>query len=182
MTPIPIWLGHGASGTAASMRPHVAGLRARGVEAHAVDLPRGSGERAVPAFRAAMLAQPPGYDAGDETARLASLAAGGHSFGGRVASMLAAETPLKALVLFSYPLHRPGFRDQLRTAHWPRLRCPMLFLSGDRDPFATIGLLREQVATLANAELVVYPGLGHGLAPVLDDALDRVAAFLQSLA
>jgi hypothetical protein len=28
---------------------------------------------------------------------------------------------------------------------------------------------------------VTYPKLGHGLLPVLDDALDRVAAFLGGL-
>jgi hypothetical protein len=34
---------------------------------------------------------------------------------------------------------------------------------------------------LAHAELVTYKGLGHGVKPVLDDALDRVAAFVQSI-
>ena len=34
-----IVLAHGASGTAASMRPHVDGLRARGTDALAIDLP-----------------------------------------------------------------------------------------------------------------------------------------------
>jgi hypothetical protein len=99
-----------------------------------------------------------------------------------MASMLAAQTPVRGLVLFSYPLHRPGFPDQMRTEHWPRIACPVLLLSGDRDPFARIDLLRATVPTLARAELVVYPGLGHGLLPVLDDALDRVAGFLRALA
>src|SRR4029077_6048443 len=64
-------LGHGASATAASMRPHVEGLRARGVEAEAVDLPKGRAERAVEVFAAA--AAPLGGAA----------VVGGHSYGGR---------------------------------------------------------------------------------------------------
>src|SRR5437868_1465677 len=49
---------------------------------------------------------------------------GGHSYGGRQASMLAAEKPdlADALLLLSYPLHPPRKPDQLRTAHFPQLR------------------------------------------------------------
>ncbi len=166
-------LGHGASGSAATMAPHVAGLRAREIDARAVDLPRGRAERAIPVF-AAILAADPG------------IALGGHSFGGRVASLAAAEAcdagrPPRALVLLSYPLHAPGRADDwdARTAHWPRISCPVILLSGTSDPFATPALLERAVAErLPAAELVTYPRLGHGLASVLDDALDRVAAFV----
>ena len=160
-------LGHGASGTAESMRPHVEGLRRRGIDAAALDLPRGSAERAMPRFVEA---------AGDA---LAATAIGGHSYGGRVASMVAAEHTVAALVLLSYPLHRPGHPEELRTAHWPGIRCPVLLLSGESDPFARLDLLREAVKLLPDATLHTYPRVGHGVAPVLDDALDRVAAFLQ---
>jgi pimeloyl-ACP methyl ester carboxylesterase len=54
----------------------------------------------------------------------------------------------------------------------------VLFLSGDRDPFAKIDLLRRSVSTLRNADLVVYPGMGHGLVSVRQDAAARIAAFL----
>jgi hypothetical protein len=57
----------------------------------------------------------------------------------------------------------------------------VLLLSGESDPFARIGLLRESVGLLARAELVTYAGIGHGVTPVLDDALDRVAAFVASV-
>lgn len=167
-----LFLAHGASGGAATMRPHVEGLRARGVEAEAVQLPKGKAERAVPAYRAAVPAE------------LGAIV-GGHSYGGRVASLLVADEPGYAgLVLLSYPLHAPGrpeaWRD--RTSHWQRIGCPVLLLSGDRDPFARIELLREAVEQLPHHELVVYAGLRHGIGPRLDDALDRIAVFARSLA
>lgn len=172
-----LYLGHGASGTAASMAPHVAGLRARGIDARAVDLPKSKAERAVPVFAAFLDAE-------------ATVAIGGHSFGGRVASLAAADAcdagrPPLALVLLSYPLHAPGRAADwdARTAHWPRITCPVLLLSGTSDPFARLALQQRAVAErLPSAELVTYPRLGHTLAPVLVDALDRIAAFVEQAA
>ena len=48
---------------------------------------------------------------------------GGHSYGGRQASMLAAADPgvTEALLLLSYPLHPPRKPTELRTAHFPKL-------------------------------------------------------------
>jgi predicted alpha/beta-hydrolase family hydrolase len=167
-----IYLGHGASGSAASMKPFVDGLARRGIPGMAVDLPKRKAEDAVPAWRAAV---PEGAD----------VAVGGHSYGGRVASLAAAEpgTGYVALVLFSYPVHPPGApeRGPARVAHWPRIACPVLLLSGESDPFARIELLRSAVPLLPNAELVTYPRLGHTLKPVLEDVLDRVATFLQAI-
>jgi uncharacterized protein len=169
---IHVYIGHGASGNAASMKAHVDGLRRRGVEATAIDLPKKKAEDAVPALRA-IVPDGPG------------IAVGGQSFGGRVASLAAAEpdTSYAALVLFSYPLHAPGNQAawDARTSHWPAIRCPVLLLSGEADPFARLDLLRGAVPRLANAELVTYPRLGHTLKPVLEDALDRAAAFLLAL-
>ena len=42
-----------------------------------------------------------------------------------------------------------------------------------------IELLTAAVPLLRDAELHTYPRLGHSLKPVLDDALDRAAAFLR---
>jgi predicted alpha/beta-hydrolase family hydrolase len=111
------------------------------------------------------------------------VAVGGQSYGGRVASLAAAEpdAAYAGLVLLSYPLHRPGRPTELRTEHWPAVRCPVLLLSGEADPFARIDLLRGAVKGLKRAELVTYPRLGHTLKPVLDDAIDRIAAFLRQL-
>ena len=55
----------------------------------------------------------------------------------------------------------------------------MLLLSGERDPFAKLDLLRSEVKKLAHAELVTYPGLGHGLLPVVEDASDNISGFLR---
>lgn len=169
---IHAYLGHGASGTAASMAPFVDGLRARGIEADAVDLPKRRAEDAVEAWRAAVPDGP-------------RTVAGGHSYGGRVASLAtAAGAGYAGLVLFSYPLHAPGQpeRTEARIAHWPSIDCPVLLLSGEADPFARIELLRTGVGLLPDAELVTYPRLGHTLVPVLEDVLDRVRVFIERLA
>ncbi len=172
-------LGHGASGNAASMAPWVRGLAARGIEATAIDLPKGKAERAVPVFAAAIAAQ------------AGRVVPGGHSFGGRVSSLAAAALleargggSLAGLLLLSYPLHRPGAPDtwRERTSHWPVLRLPVLLLSGESDPFARLDLLREAVALLPEGRLITYPRVGHGLAPVLDAALGEAAAFARSVA
>ena len=105
--------------------------------------------------------------------------AGGHSYGGRVASMAALTTTYAALLLLSYPLHRPGHPQTLRTEHWPEIPCPVLMLSGESDPFAKLALLEQSVELLPQGRLITFPGVGHGLLPVLDEAMDRVAAFLR---
>jgi uncharacterized protein len=169
---VRLYLGHGASGTAASMAPFVEGLARRGVAATALDLPKRTAEDAVPVWRS-LVPDGPGS------------AVGGHSYGGRVASLAAAEPDAgyAALVCFSYPLHPPSRpeRTEARVAHWPRIACPVLLLSGESDPFARIELLRAAVPLLPNAELVTYPRLGHTLKPVMSDLLDRVAAFLAAI-
>jgi predicted alpha/beta-hydrolase family hydrolase len=145
------------------MRRHVAGLRARGLAAEAVDLPRGRAERAAPVFAA--LAGP-------------DVVAGGHSFGGRAASLAAAEAEFAGLVLFGFPL---ADRAEERTAHFPRIRCPVLVLNGEADELSPIAVLRERVALLPRGRLVAYPGAGHGLEGVLDAALDAAADFVSKL-
>jgi pimeloyl-ACP methyl ester carboxylesterase len=57
----------------------------------------------------------------------------------------------------------------------------VLFLSGESDPFARIDLLKASVRKLPGAELVTFPGVGHGLLTVVDAAMDRVAAFVRQL-
>jgi predicted alpha/beta-hydrolase family hydrolase len=73
------------------------------------------------------------------------LLAGGHSFGGRMTSTAASESPLdgvRGLVFFSFPLHQPGKPDTKRADHLSAVTVPMLFLSGTRDEMADPDLLR----------------------------------------
>ncbi len=108
---------------------------------------------------------------------------GGHSYGGRQASMLAAEDPALArgLLLLSYPLHPPEKPTQLRTAHFLNLHTPAVFVHGSRDPF---GSLEEMQAALrlvpAPAELLTIEGAGHDLGRNHEAVAQRaLAAFLK---
>ncbi len=91
---------------------------------------------------------------------------GGHSYGGRQASMLAAEDPpvADALLLLSYPLHPPEKPQQLRTAHLPKLQAPALFVHGSRDPFGSLDEIRAALALIpAPVDLLAIEGAGHDL-------------------
>jgi predicted alpha/beta-hydrolase family hydrolase len=91
---------------------------------------------------------------------------GGQSYGGRQASMLAAETPGLAdrLLLLSYPLHPPGKREQLRTAHFPKLHAPTFFVHGLKDPFGSTEEFKSAIGLLPGpARLLEIEGAGHDL-------------------
>lgn len=91
---------------------------------------------------------------------------GGHSYGGRQASLLAAVEPdlAEALLLLSYPLHPPDKPDQMRTQHFPSLRTPALFVSGERDGFGTREELESALKVIpAPKELMMIEGAGHEL-------------------
>jgi len=109
---------------------------------------------------------------------------GGHSYGGRQATMLAAEAPevADALLLLSYPLHPPDRPDKPRTHHFPALRTPSLFVQGAKDPFGTIEEMRAALHMIpARKELLALDGLGHDLARGHFDVaqLPRLLAALQ---
>jgi len=90
---------------------------------------------------------------------------GGHSYGGRQASMLLADDPAlaAALLLQSYPLHPPGRPHDLRTAHLPRLRTSSLFVHGRDDPFATAAELESARALVPASTRVLSVEAGHDL-------------------
>jgi uncharacterized protein len=91
---------------------------------------------------------------------------GGQSYGGRQATMLAADEPglVEALLLFSYPLHPPGKPERLRTEHFPRLRIPALFVQGTADPFGSIAELRQAVSLIpAPVQVMPIERAGHDL-------------------
>jgi uncharacterized protein len=105
---------------------------------------------------------------------------GGHSYGGRMASMLLAADPnvVEALLLLSYPLHPPKKPQQMRTQHFPELRTSTLFVQGTKDEFATIDEIdaaRKLVA--GKSELLVIEGAGHSLGPKFAERI--VEAFVR---
>lgn len=86
------------------------------------------------------------------------LVTGGRSMGGRIASLVASQgaggspptdqgQQCAGLLLLGYPLHPAGRPEQLRTAHWPDLRVPILFVQGDRDALCRPDLLARERAT-----------------------------------
>jgi predicted alpha/beta-hydrolase family hydrolase len=91
---------------------------------------------------------------------------GGHSYGGRQATMLCAGEPdlVSGLLLFSYPLHPPRKPEQLRIQHLPNLRTPSLFVHGTRDPFGTVEEMTKALQLVsAKTELMKVEGAGHDL-------------------
>jgi len=93
---------------------------------------------------------------------------GGHSYGGRQATMLAAEEPgvADALLLLSYPLHPPHKPQAPRTGHFGSIQVPALFVHGERDTFGTSEEMRAALALIpARTDLAIVEGAGHSLHP-----------------
>ncbi len=111
--------------------------------------------------------------------------AGGHSYGGRMTSMVVADGSARvdALALFSYPLHPPGKPDRLRTEHLPRIGVPTVFTHGTSDPFGSIDELRAAAALIpAPTALVEITGARHDLGSrTLDVPVMAVDAALRLL-
>ncbi|MGF0115476.1 alpha/beta family hydrolase [Promicromonospora sp. Marseille-Q5078] len=126
----------------------------------------------------------------DEAARFAAglgvgterLLLGGRSYGGRMCSMAVAEgLPAAGLVLLSYPLHPPGKPERLRVEHLPQVTVPVLFVSGDRDPFGTPDELAEHAAAIPGpVTLVTLPG-AHDVRGKDDDVAAAVADWARTL-
>ena len=86
------------------------------------------------------------------------VAIGGRSLGGRIASLVADECAVQALICYAYPFHPPGRPDKLRTAHLVTLRTPTLILQGERDPFGN----RDEVAGYDLSPAVTGHWIGDG--------------------
>ena len=119
---------------------------------------RGSAERDQQGLRAAVAAM--------RRALAGRIFLGGHSYGGRQASMLAADEPglVEGLLLLSYPLHPPKRPDEVRKKHFPALRTPALFVSGERDGFGSKAEMEAALKLIpAKTELMMIAGAGHEL-------------------
>ena len=126
-----------------------------------------------------------------EAAPGARLVIGGRSMGGRMASLLAAEGyGCDGLVFLGYPLHPAGKPGQLRDAHLPKVRPPMLFVQGTRDALCDLSLLRPVLARLGTrATLHEIVGGDHGFevrksdgrsaASVLEEVIATTAVWIE---
>jgi predicted alpha/beta-hydrolase family hydrolase len=88
---------------------------------------------------------------------------GGKSMGGRIASQIAASgTEIDGLVFLGYPLHPPGRPDRLRAEHLSKVRAPMLFVEGTRDPFCPLETLYKVLEDVdAKTDVAVIEGGDH---------------------
>jgi predicted alpha/beta-hydrolase family hydrolase len=109
--------------------------------------------------------------------------AAGHSYGGRQASILAAEeaAAMDGLLLLSYPLHPPRRPDQLRIAHLPGIHVPAMFVHGTRDPFGTPDEMRGAVDLIPSRTLLkLVAGASHDLRKAAPEAIaSEFSAFVR---
>src|SRR5689334_2784546 len=161
-------LGHGASTTMRheTLRSIAAALADAGIATLRYNFPyaeHGTGRDSQPVCTATVRAA---VAAAHAAAPDLPLLAGGHSFGGRMTSTAAAESPLegvRGLVFFSFPLHQPGKPDTERAEHLAAVTVPMLFLSGTRDELAEMDLLRPVCVGLGGrATLHTVDTADHG--------------------
>ena len=106
------------------------------------------------------------------------LVLGGHSYGGRQASMLLADAPglAQGLLLLAYPLHPPGRPERRRTEHLITLRTPTVFVHGTRDPFGFIDELDEARGMMPGpTRLLAVRDAGHDLGARADAAFAKAA-------
>ncbi|KXO96249.1 alpha/beta fold hydrolase [Tsukamurella pseudospumae] len=111
---------------------------------------------------------------------------GGHSYGGRMASMAVGEPADGAalpdgLVLLSYPLHPPGRPEKARTAHLPGIEIPTVLVHGKRDPFASPEELAEAAELITGPTTIVEVAAAHDLAPAKSGAPARAADAIVAL-
>ncbi len=178
--------GAGADRNQSSLVALDAAATALGATVERMDFPYRRAGRRSPDREAVLLTS-----AREEAAALAERAGiepgrlilGGRSMGGRICSMAVAEgLPAAALVLVSYPLHPPGRPERLRTAHFPRLAVPCLFVSGTRDAFGTPAEIEAATSAIPGAVTHVWlDGKDHGLKGCDARVADAVADWLPGI-
>lgn len=187
-------LAHGAGGNRDQAMLRLLGeeLAGRGVRTVRIDLPFRRNRPKGPPSPSGQAADRAAFA---ETARLLDVQGpvlwGGHSYGGRMASMAVAEGPgpdaqgPDGLVLLSYPLHPPGRPEKARTAHLPDITVPTVLVHGRRDPFASPEELAEAAELITGPTTIVDVAAAHDLAPAKSGApakaADAVIALLDQL-
>ena len=174
---MPLFLfAHGAGGgmNFPFMTAVARGLEARGIGVVRFEFPYMKAGRRVPDREPVLLQA--WRDVVAEHGGGAAVAIGGKSMGGRMASMVADEAEVRALICFGYPFHPPGKPEQVRTAHLEHLRTPALILQGTRDPFGT----RDDVAGYRlskNIRVDWIEGGDHSLKGGLPRAIEAAVMF-----
>lgn len=193
---VTLLLGHGAGANQSSafMVMFADGLAARGIDTVTFNFLYAEQGRSAPdrkdkleaCYRAVIAAV-----SGKGKLKSNRLFIGGKSMGGRIASQVAAEQAdgLTGLVFLGYPLHPPGKPDQLRSEHLIKIRLPMLFLQGSRDPFGTTDELRPIIKKI-KASLYEIEGGDHSFKvpkrgpvsqqQVYESAQDEIARWIKN--
>ncbi|MEO8110254.1 MAG: alpha/beta family hydrolase [Ginsengibacter sp.] len=104
----------------------------------------------------------------------------GKSFGGRMSSQylaIHADSVVKGIIFYGFPLHPPGKPSAERAEHLKDVKQPMLFLSGTRDEFATLGLLENVCSSLKDATLIKIEGANHGFKAGKQNTMEMLVNF-----
>ena len=181
--------GAGAGQTHPFMVSCARGLTARGIDVITFDFPYMQQRRSVPdkapvlerCFREVI-------DDARRSDPEGTLFIGGKSMGGRIATHLAAQgvEGVAGVVALGYPLHPPGKPGQLRDAHLPDIRMPVLIVQGERDAFGTPDELKPVLARMtADVVLHVVHRADHSLArgrgpQNYDDVLDVISGWMST--
>lgn len=182
-------LAHGAGGDLndALLRELAQQLARRGVAILRFNFPYREAGRRAPGSQAQSESC---YREVAETARVTGvpLFCGGKSYGGRMASHIAATGfATDGLVFISYPLHPPGRPEMIRDAHLRDIAAPMLFVQGSKDPFATPELLARTIESVEGATFFGVENGDHSLrvrgrtrADVVTDVSKSIEAFIHA--
>ena len=193
--PLTIALAHGAGAAMDSpfMAAFAEGLAAGGFRVARFEFPYMTARRETgtkrPPDRAPVLLD--SWRQVIETLGREKLVIGGKSMGGRIASMMADQLGVRALVCLGYPFHAPGKPLDGRADHLRAIATPTLIVQGERDPFGT----RDDIAGYAlGAKVKVHFLMDgeHSFKPRkksgrseeenLAEAVEEVVAFMERIA
>lgn len=170
----------------------VGGLRVARFEFPYMQIMRSSGRRRPPDRQAELIHawQKALALLADQVIAHQRLVIGGKSLGGRIASLIADQAGVAALVCLGYPFHPPGKPTQTRTEHLRTLQTPTLICQGTRDPFGNQAEVQSyplsssiRLCWLDQADHSFKPRTGTGFtqAAHFGQAMSAIIEFLNEL-